>query len=337
MNQNPTIPEQTITLDGPDWQIATDPDNTGRDERWFDWMQLGGSAALSERWTVFELAEKTDIEPMGDQLLELPKTLTVGGAATQKHEFAVESGHLDLRVLPGWESQGKTAYVYIPFSAQEDGLHTLGIGADWWHKAWIDGEVTSDTLATGNGKNPITMLDHLRSVQLCKGAHLLVVRFISGSGGAVLTVGGSFILQRRAEVKPTKVPSVIQNIFPGYHGVAWYFRTFLLHCCGGVYPLLRDLINAGLDAINPVQFTCAGMEVARLKREFGQDLTFWGGDCDTRDVLPHGTPEQVFAHVRGQIKLLAPHGGFVFQQVHNIMNDAPAENIIAMFAAVRAS
>ncbi len=211
MNPNPAVPPQTITLNWPDsdWQIAPDPRNKGRDEKWFELRR--GSAALSEQWTVFELAEKTDSEPTGDQLLELPMTLTVGGAATKKHAFAVESGRLDLRVLPGWKSEGETAYVYIPFNVQEDGLHTFGIGADWWHKAWIDGEVISDTLATGNGKNPITMLDHLSAVQLRKGDHLLVVKFINGRGGAVLTVGG--------KVKTAMVPRRDP-------GVVWYFRSF---------------------------------------------------------------------------------------------------------------
>jgi hypothetical protein len=94
MNPNPAVPPQTITLNWPDsdWQIAPDPRNKGRDEKWFELRR--GSAALSEQWTVFELAEKTDSEPTGDQLLELPMTLTVGGAATKKHAFAVESGVL---------------------------------------------------------------------------------------------------------------------------------------------------------------------------------------------------------------------------------------------------
>ncbi len=227
MHPNPTIPSQTITLDGPDWLIATDPENIGRHEKWFDLAQLVGSAELSERWTVFEMAEKTDTEPSAGHLLALPNTLTVGGVATKHHDFTIESGRLDLRELLGWDEQGQSAYVYIPFNVREDGLNTFGIGADWWHKAWIDGEVISDTLATGNGTPTLpTMTDHLSNVQLRKGAHLLIVKFISGASSAVLIVGGSSYFQRRVEVKPTPVPWVIQNIFPGYHGVAWYFRTF---------------------------------------------------------------------------------------------------------------
>jgi uroporphyrinogen decarboxylase len=109
----------------------------------------------------------------------------------------------------------------------------------------------------------------------------------------------------------------------------------MLHCCGAVRPLLPGLIEAGLDAINPVQISCRGMEAEGLKRDFGKDLTFWGGGCDTQSVLPQGTPEQVRTHVLRQCELLAPGGGFVFQQVHNTMANVPPENIIAMYGAVR--
>jgi len=107
----------------------------------------------------------------------------------------------------------------------------------------------------------------------------------------------------------------------------------MLHCCGGVRELLPGLIEAGLDAINPVQISCQGMEAAGLKRDFGAQLTFWGGGCDTREILSHGTAERVAAHVREQVKTLKPGGGFVFQQVHNIMADVPPANIVAMFDA----
>ncbi|MBI3852790.1 MAG: hypothetical protein HY298_21255 [Verrucomicrobia bacterium] len=109
----------------------------------------------------------------------------------------------------------------------------------------------------------------------------------------------------------------------------------MLHCGGGVRELLPDLIDAGLDAINPVQITCRGMNAAGLKKDFGNRLTFWGGGCDTRDVLIRGSPQEVCAHVREQMKIWSPGGGYVFQQVHNIMADVPPANIVAMFDAVR--
>ncbi len=109
-----------------------------------------------------------------------------------------------------------------------------------------------------------------------------------------------------------------------------------LHCCGGVRELLPGLIAAGLDAINPVQITCRGMEPEGLKRDFGGRLTFWGGGCDTRDMIFHGTPTQVRDHVRRLMDIWRPHGGYVFQQVHNILADVPPANIVAMLDAVNA-
>jgi uroporphyrinogen decarboxylase len=98
-----------------------------------------------------------------------------------------------------------------------------------------------------------------------------------------------------------------------------------------VRPLLPLLIEAGLDAINPVQISCTGMESRGLKADFDRDMTFWGGGCDTHVVLSRGTPEEIRQHVREQLSIFVPGGGFVFQQVHNILADVPPENVIAMF------
>lgn len=139
---------------------------------------------------------------------------------------------------------------------------------------------------------------------------------------------------------PQMSPDMYRRFFKPRHSILWRRAKELadvkvmLHCCGGVRPILRDLIEAGLDAINPVQITCTGMDAAELKAEFGKDLTFWGGGCDTREVLPHATPGEVAAHVRRQVEILRPGGGFVFQQVHNILANVPPENIVAMFDAV---
>jgi uroporphyrinogen decarboxylase len=108
----------------------------------------------------------------------------------------------------------------------------------------------------------------------------------------------------------------------------------MLHSCGGVRELMPDLIEANLDAINPVQISCKGMDAAELKKEFGREMVFWGGGCDTQNVLSRGTPESVRANVRKQIEILSPGGGFVFQQVHNVLANVPPENVVAMMEAV---
>ena len=110
-------------------------------------------------------------------------------------------------------------------------------------------------------------------------------------------------------------------------------RTFL-HSCGSIYKLLPDLIEAGFEVINPVQTSCRDMEPERLKREFGKDVTFWGGGCDTREVLNRATPEEVRVHVLQRLETFAPGGGFVFNTVHNILPDVPPENVVAMYEAL---
>jgi len=139
---------------------------------------------------------------------------------------------------------------------------------------------------------------------------------------------------------PMLSPPMYGEFFKPRHTLLWNRAKELadvkvmLHCCGGVRPLLPHLIEAGLDAINPVQISCAGMDAAELKAEFGKDLTFWGGGCDTRGILTGASPEQVADHVRNQVRILSPSGGFVFQQVHNILANVPPANIVAMFDAV---
>jgi uroporphyrinogen decarboxylase len=100
-----------------------------------------------------------------------------------------------------------------------------------------------------------------------------------------------------------------------------------------ICALLGDLIEIGVEVINPVQISAEDMEPAKLKREFGADLTFWGGGRDTRDVLPRATPQQVKDHVRRNIDTFAPGGGLVFAQVQNILAEVPPANVVAMYEA----
>ena len=140
---------------------------------------------------------------------------------------------------------------------------------------------------------------------------------------------------------PQVSPAMYREYFKPRERLMWQMvkkraphLKIMLHCCGGVRELLPDLLEAGLEAINPVQITCRGMDPAGSKRDFGARLTFWGGACDTRDVLIQGTPAQVREHVKRQVEIWRPGGGFVFQQVHNILADVPPENVVAMYAAV---
>jgi uroporphyrinogen decarboxylase len=139
---------------------------------------------------------------------------------------------------------------------------------------------------------------------------------------------------------PLMSPATYRTIFKPRHAALNAYvherssmKTFL-HSCGSIHALLPDLIEAGVDIINPVQISAKDMEPERLKRDFGADITFWGGGADTRMVLPRGSPGEVKDHVRRNIETFAPGGGFVFVPAHNMLPDVPPENIVAMFEAV---
>jgi uroporphyrinogen-III decarboxylase len=110
------------------------------------------------------------------------------------------------------------------------------------------------------------------------------------------------------------------------------WKTFL-HSCGSIYGLIPHMIEAGVDILNPVQTSAANMEPERLVAEFGGKLVFWGGGCDTQRVLATATPEEIREHVRKRLAIFRRGGGYVFNQVHNIQTNVPAENIIAMLEA----
>ncbi len=107
------------------------------------------------------------------------------------------------------------------------------------------------------------------------------------------------------------------------------------HTCGAVRELIPDLIESGVDILNPVQVSAAGMDTGELKREFGRDITFWGGGVDTQYVLPKGSRQEVVDEVRKRIDDLAPGGGFVFSAVHNIQGDVPPDNIMTMWETLQ--
>ena len=136
-------------------------------------------------------------------------------------------------------------------------------------------------------------------------------------------------------------PEVYRTLFKPRHAqLCAYVKkhskmaTFL-HSCGAIRPIIPDLIEAGYDIINPVQTNARDMDPAGLKRDFGRDITFWGGGIDTRTVLNNGDPQSVRRQVSDRLEIMSPGGGFVFNPVHNILPDVPPQNIVAMFEAIR--
>jgi uroporphyrinogen-III decarboxylase len=107
-----------------------------------------------------------------------------------------------------------------------------------------------------------------------------------------------------------------------------------IHSCGAIHELIPDFIEAGFDILNPVQISAEGMDPRWLKKEFGQDIVFWGGGVDTQRTLPFGTPDEVYREVRKNIELFSYGGGYIFNTVHNIQSNVPVANLLAMFRAL---
>ncbi|MBP1712702.1 MAG: hypothetical protein H6Q42_905 [Deltaproteobacteria bacterium] len=124
------------------------------------------------------------------------------------------------------------------------------------------------------------------------------------------------------------------RLFAAIKKAAPHVKVFF-HSCGAIRPLIPDLIEAGVDILNPVQISAKGMAPFELKREFGKDLVFWGGGVDTQGIFPTGKPQEIRVHVQKNIEALAPGGGFVFATVHNTQANVPPQNFMAMWETLQ--
>ncbi len=130
----------------------------------------------------------------------------------------------------------------------------------------------------------------------------------------------------RRVVKPRQ-KRLINHLKTLTHAKIWY------HTCGGCFDLIPELIDNGVDALNPVQISAAGMDPERLKSAFGSEIALWGGGIDSQHVLPVAEPAEVRAAVERNLRVFKPGGGYVFNNVHNIQCGVPPENIVALFDA----
>lgn len=133
----------------------------------------------------------------------------------------------------------------------------------------------------------------------------------------------------REMVKPFHA-KMFRFVKRNYPGIKVFF-----HSCGAIYELIPDLIEAGIDILNPVQITARGMDPARLKKEFGKQVVFWGGGVDTQHTLNSGTVDDVKKMAKEMLDIFSPGGGYVFSQVHNVESCVPAENLLAAFETAK--
>ncbi len=156
-----------------------------------------------------------------------------------------------------------------------------------------------------------------------------------GDNVDIVRTGEDYGTQKGMMIAPAAFDNIIS---PYYHKLFdWIHENtswkVFFHCCGGIYPIIPRLIDMGIDILNPVQTSAAGMDPARLKAQFGDRLTFWGGGIETQTVLPFGTQDEVRAQVHERMRLFGPGGGFVFCPIHNIQPGTPVDNLLAMYEA----
>jgi uroporphyrinogen decarboxylase len=180
------------------------------------------------------------------------------------------------------------------------------------------------------------LLDAIAEVKMCYWAHAL--EFV-GPNVMIVSEADDLASQNCALVSPDLYRKLIK---PRHTKLFAFIKKhsdapvkIFYHSCGAVFGLLPDLIESGIDILNPVQVSAAHMDTRELKRQFGKDLTFYGGGVDTQRVLPRGTPAEVRDEVKRRVDDLAPGGGFIFNAVHNIQADVPPENIMAMWEALQ--
>ncbi len=135
-------------------------------------------------------------------------------------------------------------------------------------------------------------------------------------------------------------PATFDSLYAPYYTRinAWVhehttWKTFK-HSCGAIEPFISRFADCGFDILNPVQCSAAGMDPATLKSRYGDRLVFWGGGVDTQKTLPFGTPQEVREQVLRRCEIFGRDGGFVFNAIHNLQMNTPAENLAAMFQAL---
>jgi len=172
-----------------------------------------------------------------------------------------------------------------------------------------------------------------RLTDLSKGA---MAQFLGEVGDSIdiIRVGDDLGAQSGPLISPKMFRDMVKPYLAEYYAMIHELTNakLMMHCCGSVYAIVEDLIEIGVDVLNPVQVSARDMEPDRLKAQFGERISFCGG-IDTQNVLPHGTPDEVRDEVRCRIGQMAPGGGYVLAAVHAIQPDVSPENVCAMFDA----
>jgi uroporphyrinogen decarboxylase len=327
-------------LDDGDWKPWILPDGTPCEIPYYTNLELRG-----EDWFILD-KQGTDMGVLKKGSLYFEQTLF------PLMERGIENDHFeDLEEMLGKQIWSAVVHPGAHLELDEQGLREMGLrakelreksdraivglfGGNMFELPQMLYRMDHYLLATGMYPDKVLELSeklyqvHLKNLEKWIGAvgpYIDVVLFGDDLGG---------------QQGPLISPEAYREYYKPYHEKLWGRAKELadvkvqLHCCGGIYELLDDLIEAGLDMVNPVQISCRGMDPKRLKADFGERITFWGGGCDTQRILPLSKPDEISKHVQELSSIFSPGGGFVFQQVHNILANVPPENVVAMFESI---
>ena len=322
---------------------------------WKEWKLPDGSPALVPKWfepTWNETARAWEVHhPDGTLLAVQPEGC-----------LYVEQTHFPLRgvALPRTADDVRRAMARVIWGFLPCAPWDRAGEPSFWR--WLEREAararasTDRAILVGFGANLLEWLNYLYSIEdsfaLLAGdpaaasriLDLLVEVHLEGLEKLLAAVGDSVdIIQLGDDLGSQSAclisPSMYRRLFkPRFERIVRFVKErsrlkVFLHSCGSIRKVLGDLIDCGIDIVNPVQTSAAGMDAAELKREFGSRVTFWGGGCETQTVLHEGSPRDVEAMVRERLRIFAPGGGYVFNQIHNIMANIPPANVVAMFDA----
>lgn len=182
-----------------------------------------------------------------------------------------------------------------------------------------------DEVAETLGKRCDALIEKIKRVNQALGKYIFCVTSADDFG---------------AQNAPLLSPDLFREmIVPHYRRYTeWLHRNtnlkLYLHSCGAIMPLLDDIVDMGVDILNPVQTSAVGMDPVELKAKYGRKIVFWGGGCDTQNVLGFKSDEKLGEHVRERLRIFAPGGGFVFNQIHAIQANVRPESILKMFDTV---
>jgi alpha-galactosidase len=236
------------------------------------------------RWTVFGPCEADDPVPKKADLTTVPKRLRLGRRTLAARPVRKPAGALDLGAVFGRHAPKLTGYAYIPFTVSRAGQYRLGIGADWWLQAWVDGTPVLDTLQAGNGAHPPAREDRAIGMSLAAGAHLLVVRVLSGKASMTLDVGVPRMTPAESyRLRCGNTPQVVRPLKVVFIGAGSGFLAGLftdILCIPGT-----DRGEIGLVDLSPDSLQLAAKLCARILESKGRTWKITA-NTDRRKVLP---------------------------------------------------